>query len=144
MAEADFNVSIVTRNASNVSDSAKFKTVQSDYSYDSLVNAFAGHDAVISAVSVGPAIIAQKTMIDAAVVAGVKRFVPSEYGSSSIENPLEDFRKLMKPKTDIIEYLRKTGSENPSFTWSCVSTGACIDEVCSDHFKQVNPLCVLV
>lgn len=127
--DADFRVSFVSRNATTAKAPLKARLITSDYTYDSLVSIFTGEDVVISAVAVGPAIVAQKTMIDAAVAAGVKRFIPSEYGSSSLDMPLEDFKKLMRPKTQIIEYLRKVASENPAFTWSCISAGASLDIV---------------
>lgn len=63
----------------------------SDYTYESLVEIFTGQEAVVSAVAAGPPIAAQKGMVDAAIQAGVRRFIPSEYGSSSIAQPLEDF-----------------------------------------------------
>lgn len=130
--DADFRVSIVSRNATAAKAPSKARLITSNYTYDSLVSIFTGQDVVVSAVAVGPAIVAQKTMIDAAVAAGVKRFIPSEYGSSSLDIPLDEFKKLMRPKTQIIEYLRKVASENPAFTWSCISAGASFDIVSDD------------
>ena len=73
--EADFRVSIMTQNLTAAKAPSKACLVASDYTYDSLINVFTGQDALVSAVAVGPAIVAQKTMIDTAVVAGVKRFI---------------------------------------------------------------------
>lgn len=127
---AKFNVTIVTRNAAVATQQPSAATiVSSDYSEESLAALFIGQDAVVSAVAAGPAIMAQKTMINAAAKAGVSRFIPSEYGSSSLEQPLQDFRKLMAPKTEIITYLRETASRYPSFSWSCISGGACLNIV---------------
>ncbi|KAF4472612.1 hypothetical protein FALBO_479 [Fusarium albosuccineum] len=126
--EAKFNVSIVTRDASSPSSQkAKAPVVQSDYTLASLTDIFTGQDTVISTVSVGPAIMAQKTMIEAAVKAGVPRFIPSEYGSSSQNIRIDDFKKLMAPKVQIIDHLRKVAYENPAFTWSCLASGALLD-----------------
>lgn len=85
----------------------------------------------MSAVAAGPPIAAQKAMVDAAIQAGVRRFIPSEYGSSSIDQPLEDFKKLMAPKTEIIEYLREKCRLHPQFSWTCLSGGALLDVVSS-------------
>ncbi|KAF4994748.1 hypothetical protein FDECE_13021 [Fusarium decemcellulare] len=126
--EAKFNVSIVTRDGSSPSSQkSKAPVVQSDYTLTSLTEIFTGQDAVISTVSVGPAIPAQKTMIEAAVKAGVSRFIPSEYGSSSQDRRIDDFKKLMAPKVQIIGHLRQVASENPAFTWSCLGSGALLD-----------------
>lgn len=101
----------------------------SDYTYESLVKIFTGQDAVVSAVAAGPPIVAQKVMVDAACQAGVRRFIPSEYGSSSIDQPLEDFKKLMAPKTELIGYLRAKCRLHPQFSWTCLSGGALFDVV---------------
>ncbi|KAJ3542889.1 hypothetical protein NM208_g3444 [Fusarium decemcellulare] len=126
--EAKLNVSIVTRDANSPkSQNAKAPVVQSEYTLASLTEIFTGQDAVISAVSVGPAILTQRTMIDAAVKAGVSRFIPSEYGSSSQDIRIDDFKKLMAPKVQIIDYLKQVASENPTFAWSCLGSGALLD-----------------
>lgn len=45
-------------------------------------------------------------MIGAVIAAGVKRFILSEYESNSLGVPLEDFKKLMRPKNQVVECLR--------------------------------------
>ncbi|CAN9221821.1 unnamed protein product [Alternaria alternata] len=58
---------------------AKFAVV--DYnSIDSLEAAFRGQDAIVSTVGM-EAIPGQKLVIDAAIKAGVKRFIPSDFGA---------------------------------------------------------------
>ena len=135
--DADFSVSVVTRDATTAR--LKFPDVnfvESDYTYDSLFEIFTGKHAVVSAVSAGPPIESQRIMIEAAANAGVLRFIPSEYGSSSLDQPLEDFKKLMRPKTEIIAYLREVSVNNPTFTWTCLSGGASLDVVSSAyHFR---------
>ncbi|KAL5095314.1 hypothetical protein Trisim1_000090 [Trichoderma cf. simile WF8] len=126
--DAGFNVTVVTRSlGSNQSEISDATFVTSDYTYESLVKIFTGQEAVVSAVAAGPPIAAQKVMVDAAIQAGVKRFIPSEYGSSSIDQPLEDFKKLMAPKTELIGYLREKSQLHPQFTWTCLSGGALLD-----------------
>lgn len=134
--EADFQVSVVTRDATTAKAPSIARLITSDYTYDSLVLALNGQDAVVSTVAVGPAIVAQKAMIDAAIAVGVKRFIPSEYGTSSLNIPLEDFKQLMRPKTQTIEYLREKALKHPNFTWSCISSGALFDIV-SDECDQL-------
>lgn len=112
-------------------DGATFVT--SDYSYESLVNILTGQEAVVSAVAAGPPIAAQKVMVDAAIQARVRRFIPSEYGSSSIAQPIEDFKKIMAPKTEMIGYLWEKCRLHPQFSWTCLSGGALFDVVSSKY-----------
>ncbi|KAL7953235.1 hypothetical protein V8C34DRAFT_321410 [Trichoderma compactum] len=126
--DAGFNVTVVTRSlSSNSKETNGTIFVTSDYTYESLVKIFTGQEAVVSAVAAGPPIAAQKVMVDAAIQAGVRRFIPSEYGSSSIDQQLEDFKKLMVPKTELIGYLRGKCRLHPQFSWTCLSGGALID-----------------
>ncbi|KAM0265398.1 hypothetical protein ACHAQJ_000240 [Trichoderma viride] len=126
--DADFNVTVVTRSSSlNPKEINGAIFVTSDYTYESLVKIFTGQEAVVSAVAAGPPIAAQKVMVDAASQAGVRRFIPSEYGSSSIAQPLEDFKKLMAPKTELIGYLREKCRLHPQLSWTCLSGGALFD-----------------
>ncbi|KAK4084351.1 uncharacterized protein Triagg1_831 [Trichoderma aggressivum f. europaeum] len=91
--DAGFNVTVVTRSlGSNPKEANGVTFVTNDYTYESPVEILTGKEAVVSAVAAGPPIAAQKVMVDAAIQAGAKRFIPSEYGSSSIDQPLEDFK----------------------------------------------------
>ncbi|CAG8286403.1 unnamed protein product [Penicillium salamii] len=73
-----FHVTALSRTASQ---DAKFKTVQVDYSsIDSLAAALKGHHAVVSTVGTA-GIMAQKIAIDASIRAGVRRFIPSDFGA---------------------------------------------------------------
>lgn len=78
----------------------------------SLVDALNGQDAVVSTVA-GEAIPAQKLMIDAAIESGVRRFIPSDFGSLTT-NPaasqfphhvnMVDIQQYLKSKSHEIEY----------------------------------------
>lgn len=59
------------------------KIVRGDYSLDFFRNALRDQDALVIAVT-SSAIESQKIIIQAAVEAGVKRIIPSEFGSVSI------------------------------------------------------------
>ncbi|CEL10139.1 hypothetical protein ASPCAL13264 [Aspergillus calidoustus] len=81
LTKAHFEVTVLTRaqsTASTPSDNIAVKEV--DYSSaDSLEAALKGHDVVVS--TVNPAGIAlQKVAIDASIAAGVKRFIPADFG----------------------------------------------------------------
>jgi hypothetical protein len=81
LTKAHFEVTVFTRaqsTASTPSDNIAVREV--DYSSaDSLEAALKGHDVVVS--TVNPAGIAlQKVAIDASIAAGVKRFIPADFG----------------------------------------------------------------
>ncbi|RFU79425.1 hypothetical protein TARUN_2814 [Trichoderma arundinaceum] len=78
--QENFNVTVFTRSKGNISYKNNVKVTEADFtSVDSLTTAFQSQDAVIS--TVGRAgIEGQKQLIDAAVAAGVQRFIPSDFG----------------------------------------------------------------
>jgi len=64
----------------------------------------------------------QKGIIDAAVKAGVKRFVPSEFGSDTEnEKALEILPQYFAGKRGAVEYLKT--KEKDGLTWSAFVTG---------------------
>ncbi|KAL8824139.1 MAG: hypothetical protein Q9170_008242 [Blastenia crenularia] len=69
--------------------SPRIATIQADFlSYESLVVAFNGHDAVLSCVPGGATDFdSQKLLIDAAIEAGVKLFFASEYSANVMSSP---------------------------------------------------------
>jgi uncharacterized protein YbjT (DUF2867 family) len=84
LAKNQFDVSILVRKVSDKSKELERKgarVVETDFSnLDSLTKALQGVDAVISTIG-SMALQEQVLLIDAAVASGVKRFIPSEYGS---------------------------------------------------------------
>ncbi|CAI6033689.1 unnamed protein product [Clonostachys chloroleuca] len=73
------DVTVISRSSQEVPAGAR--ALQADYnSINSLSSALKGHDAVVSAVGAA-GIVGQKVIIDAAILAGVKRFIPGDYGS---------------------------------------------------------------
>ncbi|KAF4990992.1 hypothetical protein FGRMN_8113 [Fusarium graminum] len=82
VASNKFNLTVLTRSTSEATFPEGVKVVQVDYdSLDSLTAALQGQDAVVSTVG-SLAIPSQALLVDAAVAAGVKRFIPSEFGSN--------------------------------------------------------------
>ncbi|KAK7230019.1 hypothetical protein V2G26_002189 [Clonostachys chloroleuca] len=73
------DVTVISRSSQEVPAGAR--ALQADYnSINSLSSALKGHDAVVSAVGAA-GIVGQKVIIDAAILAGVKRIIPGDYGS---------------------------------------------------------------
>lgn len=105
--DAGFTVTVFSRTANFVDGlPSGARAVQVDYSsVESLVSALQGQDVVVSTVGT-PGVSAQKTIIDAAIQAGVKRFIPSDWGSLSTD-PSAISLPNNKIWVDIQNYLKK-------------------------------------
>ncbi|CAG9961941.1 unnamed protein product [Clonostachys byssicola] len=103
------------------------RAVQADYSsIDSLSSALKGHDAVVSTVGAA-GIVGQKDIIDAAILAGVKRFIPSDYGSVSADPQARDEPTFL-PFIKIQDYLKEKAAAG-MIEYTILSTGPFLDLV---------------
>ncbi|KAK6345795.1 hypothetical protein TWF730_010138 [Orbilia blumenaviensis] len=119
-----FTVSVLTRSGSSHSFPAGVDVIATDYSPSSLESAFSGQDAVVSVVA-GAALGEQKKLIDAAASSGVKRFIPSEFGSNTNNKEAQALVPIFSRKVEIKEYLEsQTGS---GLTWTGIVTGPVFD-----------------
>ncbi|KAF2008013.1 NAD(P)-binding protein [Amniculicola lignicola CBS 123094] len=134
LAEPSFKVTILTRQSS--SNPAKLpanvpvKTVSDAFTVEELTEAFKGQDAVVIAISTTP--ITQDNLahrfIDAAVAAGVKRLIPSEFGANNLDRRARKLVPVYDAKGEMLEYLQKRAAEtNGGLTWTSVSCGAWLD-----------------
>ncbi|KAF9880713.1 hypothetical protein CkaCkLH20_01755 [Colletotrichum karsti] len=127
--EAGFHVTALTRNGGNLSRlpiHPSLEIVEVDVnSFESLLPALAGIDVVISCLAT-LAIGGQKPLIDAAVSAEVKVFIPAEFGMDSA-NPLCAQLPVCAPKVAVQEYLLKKSRENPAFTFTAIANGLFLD-----------------
>lgn len=97
-------------------------------SLESVRAALAGHDAVVSTVatvSVG----GQHVLVDAAIAAGVRRFVPSEFGINTRIVGDTPIGKILTGKVATVDYLTSKADENPWFSWTAITTGFFFDWV---------------
>ncbi len=78
-------------------------------STESLAQALKGQDAVVSAVGKG-ALRKQFKLVDAAVQAGVKRFIPSEFGGN-LRNPALRLFPTYRDKVELEDYLEEKSKE---------------------------------
>ncbi|KAF4816649.1 Bifunctional pinoresinol-lariciresinol reductase 2 [Colletotrichum siamense] len=111
-----FNVTILSR-GQGVDAGLGANLAIVDYNNEeSLVKALAGQDAVVSALS-REAIPLQIPLIDAAATAGVKRFIPSEFGSNLQDPQIRTFPNY-KHKVQVEEYLeQKARSHGITYTY---------------------------
>jgi hypothetical protein len=100
------------------------------------VEAFKGQDAVVSALGAAGMGEQIKT-IDAAVKAGVKRFLPSEYGSNTQNEKATALVPLFGFKVTVIEHLKK--QEPKGLNWTAIEAGPAFDFV-GRHTSVINQL----
>ncbi|KAJ8115256.1 hypothetical protein OPT61_g3047 [Boeremia exigua] len=121
---SSFNTSVLSREGSNSTFPSGVKVLRADYeSVDSLKQAFQGQDAVISIVG-GGALGDQNKLIDAAIAAGVKRFLPSEFGSNTPDARTRAVVPVFEAKLGTVNYLK---SKQDVISWSSVITGPFFD-----------------
>ncbi|MCJ1404241.1 hypothetical protein MMC11_007466 [Xylographa trunciseda] len=125
--DAHFTVSVLARQSSKSTfpPEVTVHRISDDYPEAELIAAFKGQDAVISTIT-HSASGGQKPIIDAAIKAGVKRFVPSEFGSNTGNaNATALLPGLFGEKVEIVNYLKE--KEGTGLTWSAFVTGAFFD-----------------
>ncbi|KAK3637656.1 hypothetical protein LTR56_013488 [Elasticomyces elasticus] len=102
LVDAGFDVTILSRSGNTLPNT---KTAKVDYgSKDSLVAALRGQDAFVSNI---PNHIDQPALIDAAIEAGVKHFIPSEFGSNVTGNSKVAALPVFAGKLATEEYLKQ-------------------------------------
>lgn len=122
LVDASFDVTILSQSGKTTGLPAAAKTVKVDYSsQDSLVNALKGQDVFISAI---PNHDAQPALIDAAIAAGVKRFIPSEFGSNIAGNAKTAALPVFKGKSITQDYLKQKSSQ---ISYTLINNGLFLD-----------------
>ncbi|KAL4864148.1 hypothetical protein BDV12DRAFT_176582 [Aspergillus spectabilis] len=121
---AGFEVTVLTRSTSSLNDIPDSVQIQEvDYtSQESLQAALKGADAVVSTVA-GVAVSSQKPLIDAAIAAGVKHFIPADY-AMSLRNPA--VRKL-PPYTDVLGIENYLRAQSDRIAWTIVACGGFLE-----------------
>ncbi|KAI9038123.1 aromatic alcohol reductase [Aspergillus affinis] len=124
LSELKFNVTVLTRESSkarsSIPSAAKVITVPDSYSQEELVKAFEGQDAVVNAIT-SFSVAEQLRFIDAAITAGVKRYIPSEYGLDNNTPKAQELAPVFKEKGLVQEYLRE--KESSGLTWTAIACG---------------------
>ena len=90
-------------------------------SLESVTNALKGQDVLVNTVGSG-AISGQNLVIDAAIAADVKRYVPADY-SSFTADPEAQTLPVIKPLVDVQNYLKEKAAEG-KIEWTIFQTGA--------------------
>jgi len=69
----------------------------------------------------------QKVFVDAAVKAGVKRFLPSEFGINGQSEVVKELTPFFSVKQELLDYLVEKGKDG--LTWTGVIVGVLFDWV---------------
>lgn len=122
--KSSFETSVLSREGSSSTFPAGVNVLRANYdSVDSLKKAFQGQDAVISLVG-GNALGDQNKLIDAAIAAGVQRFLPSEFGSDTPNTKTLAIAPFLEAKYATVNYLK---SKEDAISWTSVITGPFFD-----------------
>lgn len=104
-----------------------------DYqSVESLTSALDGQDAVVSTIAT-VAVGGQTTLVDAAISAKVRRFIPSEFGINTRIVGGTAIGNILQGKVKTLDYIISKSQENPWFTWTGISSGIFFDWVGSSN-----------
>jgi hypothetical protein len=126
IASSQFEITAISRKESEATFPPGVALLKTDYSETDLETAFKGKDVVISAVGAS-AFGEQKKFVDAAVRAGVKRFIPSEFSVNSQNEAVVQLLPLFGQKKQLIEYLKS--KETDGLTWTGIATSGLFDWV---------------
>ncbi|KAI8931428.1 hypothetical protein NX059_011756 [Plenodomus lindquistii] len=124
-ARPDYTVTILTRNDSTATFPPGARVIKAIYvSLNSLIAAFKDQDVVISLIG-GHALNTQFLFIEAAVRAGVKHFIPSEFGPNSRNEEFAKINDVVLPaRAAVVDFLKsKEGQGAGRLRWTSVICG---------------------
>ena len=121
-----FTVSVLSREGSKSTFPSHIKvfTTTESYPESALLTAFKGQDAIVDLAPMD-AVDQHKRCIDIAIKAGVKRYIPSEFGSNSELPELAAAVPILESKGVIRRYLKS--KEGEGLTWTGVINGPFFD-----------------
>ncbi|EAW12451.1 aromatic alcohol reductase [Aspergillus clavatus NRRL 1] len=123
---AGFAITIITRKESTSVFPAEIPVVRTTYDHENLTASLAGQDAVVCVIGPG-GIGAQKTIIDAAEAAGVKRFIVNDFGWGPDIDGLPEFKAIHAQRRATWDHAKEKARENAGFTWTGITIGNPID-----------------
>ena len=126
----NFAVTVISRldSTTNVSSAVNIKKVDFN-SEESLIAALAGHDALVCVIGT-MATGEQLRLVDAAVAAKIKRFIPSEYGlNTRTVGASTKLGKMLGTKIKTVDYLIAKTEQFGWFSWTGLGNNLFFDWV---------------
>ncbi|OTA06117.1 isoflavone reductase family protein [Trichoderma parareesei] len=120
----EFDITVLSRIDSSATFPSGITVYESEFTDSDLQSAFEGQDVVISALGAA-GLGEQKKLVDAAIRAGVKRFLPSEFSSSSQDAAVLQLLPIFGQKRELIEYLKT--KQSAAFSWTGIATSLLFD-----------------
>ena len=121
-----FKITILSRSPSENRFPASITVLPVDYnSIESLTAALKDQDAVVSTIGM-EGILGQTLIFDAAIAAGVKRFLPSEFGSD-ISNSKTAALPVYEHKVAVRKHIEKKVKNGADITYTYVINGTFLD-----------------
>lgn len=142
IAAGKFQITVLQRRSSKstpfTDPSVRIVTVDDDMSLENLCEALQGQDAVVA--SFRPRDVdVHLRLADAAAAAGVKRFIPADFGScDSSSKRVQDLVPLFLAKLYVRERLQELAMARPEFTWTSFVTGHLFDWGLKENFLHFN------
>jgi nucleoside-diphosphate-sugar epimerase len=135
LADPSFTVTILSRASSSATFPAGTPVIKvSDaFTISELTSAFKNQDAVIIALTTSSVTKDGKDglafrLIDAAVAAGVKRFIPSEFGANNLDPRARNVVPVYDIKGAMLEHLiAQAKASNGKLTWTSICCGSWLD-----------------
>ncbi|KAJ4993146.1 isoflavone reductase family protein [Stagonosporopsis vannaccii] len=124
VAERSLQVTVLTRPTNTLTFPEGVTVIRTAFEELELAKALEGQDAVISSVG-ATGFQDQKILIDAAIRARVKRFIPSEFSSNTMSPAVRQLVPVFEPKKAILDYLKE--KESTGLTWTGIAVGALFD-----------------
>ncbi|KAM3416177.1 hypothetical protein BST61_g7785 [Cercospora zeina] len=123
-----FQITVLKRKSSKSKSKYPKEAFVSDaFEVEELVPVLQGHDAVVITIN-GNQVDIQKRIADAAVRAGIKRFIPADFGSVDSSSPLtQALVPLYRNKTALRSHLISLATQHPTFTWTSLVCGHFFD-----------------
>jgi uncharacterized protein YbjT (DUF2867 family) len=136
VANGKFNLTVLTRDASKANFPAEVTVKEVDYdSVDSLAAALAGIDALVNANNQVDLEVS-KRVVDAAIVAGVRRYVPPDFGSDPNSTLLPTL-PVFRTKYLTHKYLAEKAAAG-DITYTIVSNGPFLDWCLTTGFMAID------
>ena len=119
-------MTVLSRQSSEAQFPESVRVIRVDYtSVSDLTEALARQDAVVSILTT-TAMTTQVPLIEAAVNARVRRFIPSEF-CANISNSKAAALPVYHSKVEIHDFIQKKAQENPNFTYTLIRNGPFLD-----------------